>query len=148
MLRSRPLATGLLLLAALTGCTDGADDDAEPPPRADAYVPPSGAPEFCGSLADAAHLDDIPAAVGAIAADARTAEARSDLTAAVGELRDVLDAVRADGGHPRLDAALDDLVTALIELSAGPLTEATQLAITSNLDTIGQQTQPVCEYPR
>jgi hypothetical protein len=146
MLRSGPLVTGLLLLAvALAGCS-GADHDVVE--TAAAYEPPAGAPDFCTRLAGAAHVDDIPAAVGAIAADARTAEARADLTAAIGELRDVLGAVRDDGGYPRLDSALDDLVAGLIVTSSGPLSEGTQLAISSNLDAVGRQAQTACEFPR
>jgi hypothetical protein len=147
VLAGRPLVVGLLLLSA-TGCTGDADDEPQDTASAVAsYDVPPGAPEFCARLAAARHVDDIPAAVGGIAAGAPAADTRAHLLAAMDELRYVLAAVREDGGYVQLDAALDDLIAALQGTTGGRLTQSAQAAITAGLDDVGRETQPVCEFP-
>jgi hypothetical protein len=139
----------VLLVAGAGGCsTPGATASLE---RADvavrSYAPPSGAPGFCTALAGSTHLTDVPSAVGTLTADPEDIEAGLALTAVIGELTDVLDGVRAHPGFLELGRSLEQLAGALREAREGPLTDAVRTAITTALDDVGRQVQPVCGFP-
>jgi hypothetical protein len=139
----------VLLVAGTAGCsTPDATASVE---RADvavrSYAPPSGAPDFCAVLAGSSHLTDVPSAVGTLTADPEDIEAGLALTAAIGELKDVLDGVRAHSGFVELDSSLEQLAGALRDAREGPMTDAVRTAISTGLDDVGRQVQPVCGFP-
>jgi hypothetical protein len=111
------------------------------------YAPPSGAPGFCSTLAGSTHLTDLPEAVGTLTADPKDIEATLALTAAISELGDVLDGVREGVGFLELDTSLELLAAALRQAREGPLTDAVRTAISTGLDDVGRQVQPVCGFP-
>jgi hypothetical protein len=141
---------GLLVsLAGVAGCTSTV---AEPESqRADvavrAYAAPSGAPAFCDALADTTQLTSLPVVLGTLTADPQDVEANLALTAAVGELQDVLDDVRARRGFSALGTSVEDLIAALRQARDGQLTDAVRAWIGTRLDDVGRQVQPVCDFP-
>jgi hypothetical protein len=146
----RPGVLGLLIvLAAVTGCTPPAGSPE--PVRTDAavvsYAAPAGAPAFCSTLAGSTRLGDISRAVGALAAETGTVEARLQLTGGIDDLEAVLDEVRAEGGYERLGSALEQLVATLSDAMDSPLTDSAGTDIGADLDEVGRQAQPICRFP-
>lgn len=149
--RAGVTAVGLALsAAALAGCTQSAP----PPPEAaraggglESWRAPEDAPGFCAALASSEHLDRIPGAVGRLVADPADTQQAWRLTQGTGDLRDVRDAVREEGDHEELEAALDDLIDALTVAASGPVEERTSEQIAAGLQAVGGYVQPVCEFP-
>ncbi|WP_040337186.1 hypothetical protein [Candidatus Blastococcus massiliensis] len=137
-----------LVLAAIVGC--GADDEARPEAGVEvalpSYDPPDGAPGFCADLASTRELGALPTSMGALAAGPDV-EARTQVSRAVRELRDVLSDIRDDGDHDDLAAALDGVVTALGQVIEGEATDQVRAAVTSGLEQVGATAQPVCGFP-
>lgn len=152
MLRRRTRLLGLLFLVTpLAACTAS---EATTPVRAAAdsaavpsYQPPQGAPAFCGELAAAGRLLDVPRALGTLAARPGDVEAELQVSAAVRELRAVLDTLREADGPARLGSALEALADDLAAAVAGPLTAGGTTAITAGLDDVAVLAQPVCGFP-
>jgi hypothetical protein len=147
---SRPGVLGLLiLLGAVTGCTG--DADRAEPVSADVAVPsyaaPPGAPHFCTTLAGSTRILGIPRAVGALSAGTGTADAKLELTGGIDDLRAVLDEVRAEDGHERLESAVERLVDTLAAVRDRPLTAAARAGVSADLDAVGRHVQPVCQLP-
>lgn len=142
------LGVPALLLAAVAAC--GSVDDARPAAAADAAVPsyeaPAGAPEFCARLASLDELGRLPESLGTLLTGADV-EARTQVSQAVGELREVLSEVRENGGHDQLETALDELVQALGAVVDGPLTAAVGDSVSAGLAQVGEQAQPPCGFP-
>lgn len=156
MFLGRAVALGALTaLVGLAGCTEQADPPSAAPAVAEAgagaavpsYRPPSGAPEFCATLAGATNLADLPRALGVLAARPGDVAAGLQVNAAVGELQDAARGVRDTPGHEDLGAALDVLVTDLLAASRGELSDARIAVITTGLHDIGGRVQPVCRFP-
>lgn len=150
MLIRRPSVLGLLIpLAAVTGCEGPADRDEAVSTDAAvvSYEAPAGAPAFCSTLAGSTRIADLPRAVGALAAETGTVEARLQLTAGIDDLQAVLDEVRAEGGHERLRSALEQLVTTLAGALDSPLPDSAGSDISVDLDAVGRQAQPICQFP-
>jgi hypothetical protein len=146
----RPSALGLLmLLGAVTGCEAEADRTVSVSTDAAvvSYAAPDGAPSFCTTLAGSTRLAAIPRAIGALAAETGTVEARLDLTAGIDDLQAVLEDVRADEGHERLGSAIEQLVATLTSAMDSPLTDAVRTGISDDLDAVGRQAQPICRFP-
>jgi hypothetical protein len=147
--RLRDLGLVVLLLGGTAACTHAGT--APPENGGDvavrAYSPPSGVPGFCALLADSTHLTGLPEAVGTLTVDPGNVEARLLLTAAIAELDDVLADIGEDPGFFLLDRSVDELLTTLRDVRDGGLTETARTAIASGLDDIGDQVQPVCEFP-
>jgi hypothetical protein len=139
---------GLFPLVSLAACTG---PDASIAERADAAVPsyaaPSAAPGFCAELAGTTHLTDLPVAVGTLTADPQDVEAGLALSAAIDELKAVLDEVRDAPDFAALGTSLEELVAALREAREGSLTDDVRTAIRSGLDRVGHLVQPACDYP-
>jgi hypothetical protein len=142
------LGVPALLLAAVAAC--GPADDARPAAATDAavpsYEPPDGAPGFCTRLAAVDELGRLPESLGMLLTGADV-EARTQVSQAVGELREVLAEVRENGGHEQLATALDDLVRALGSAVDGPLTAAVGASVSAGLAQVGEQAQPPCGFP-
>jgi hypothetical protein len=135
-----------LALALVVGC--GADDDARP--DADSALPsysaPDDAPSFCDELAATREVDALPASIGLLVAGPDV-EARTQVSRAVRELRDVLAEVRDDGGHDDLSTALDGLIGSLGQVIDGDVTDPVQAAVTDALEQVGVTAQPACRFP-
>jgi hypothetical protein len=148
--RSRTAFLGIpaLLLAAVVGCTSA--DGARPAPGAGgaqpSYVVPDGAPGFCEQLASATELTELPTSI-AVLVTGPDVEARTQVSKAIRELRAVLADARDVAGQEGVAAALDELVTVLTQLSGGVVTDAVRAAVSTGLEQVGAQTQPVCEFP-
>ena len=150
MIFGRPRVVGLLiLLGSLTACTSHASAPPEPSGTAalPGYDAPSGAPAFCALLAGSTHLAQVPSALGTLAVDPSDPAARQVLAAAVDDLRAVLDDVRSDVAHADLETAVEDLVGTLTEAAGGRLGDGTGEVVGAALTAIGEQAQPVCEFP-
>jgi hypothetical protein len=152
-MRLRAVVGAVLCGLVLTGCT-GSGTPA--PDRVasgaevaglDGWRLPAGAPEFCTALADAEHVDKIPEAVGLLMADPADPYQAWRLTQSTGDLREARDAVRREGAHAELAAALDELVDALVVASSGPLDQEATERIADGLADVGRQAQPPCEFP-
>ena len=59
----------------------------------------------------------------------------------------MLDDVRTHPGLLALDRSLEQLAGALRKAGDGLLTDAVRTAIRTGLDDVGQQVQPVCDFP-
>lgn len=144
------LGVPALLLAAVAAC--GPADDARPAAAAaeaaaaPSYEAPAGAPGFCARLASLGELGGLPASIGTLLAGADV-EARTQVSRAVGELREVLSEVRDEGGHDQLETALDDLVRALGAAVDGPLTASVGGSVSAGLAQVGERAQPPCGFP-
>jgi hypothetical protein len=146
----RPGVLGLLLLAgSLTACTSKASTPPEVSGVAalPSYAAPSGAPGFCALLAGSEHLQAVPSALGTLTVDTSDAAARQELSAAVVELRAVLEDVRFDVAYADLETAVEDLVDALTEASVGRLPAASSDSVAGALGTVAQLAQPACGFP-
>ena len=152
-MRLRGVVGALLCGLVLTGCTGSATPA---PDRVaggagaaglDGWRPPAGAPGFCTALADAEHIDKIPEAVGLLMADPADPYQAWRLAQSTEDLREARDAVRREGAHAELAAALDELVDALALASSGPLDQAVTERIADGLSDVGRQAQPPCEFP-
>lgn len=148
MAGARRLGVPVLLLAAVAACTP---DQAPRPVAASAaavpaYEAPAGAPGFCGRLASLVELGGLPASIGMLTAGPDVG-ARVQVSQVIRELRGVLAAVRADGGHDGLATALDELVRALGAVVDGPLTDPVRGAVTAGLMQVSAQAQPGCGFP-
>ena len=153
-MRLRGVTGAVLCCLALAGCTGSGS-----PPAAEAdevgsavaglagWRPPADAPEFCTVLAGAEHVDDVPGAVGHLLADPADTRQAWRLTQSSGELRDARDAVRREGGHADLTAALDDLIEALELAASCPVDEETSERIAEGLSAVGRYAQRDCEFP-
>jgi len=145
----RVLGVSFLLLAVSVGCTQPVTEQriAE---RADVAVPSydagPDAPDYCAALAGSTAVLGIPEAVGTLAGDPGNVGAEVDLTAAIDELRTVLDDVRTDG-RPGLDDAVEELVAALTAARDKGLTDTVRTDISSGLDEVGSLVQPTCRFP-
>lgn len=141
----------LVLLASLAAC--GPDEDARPAAAPDtgtaaapAYAAPDGAPGFCSRLASGEELTRLPVSVGLLVTGTDV-EARAQIGRVMRELRGVLADVREEGGHDGLATALDGLVRSLGSVVVGPLTDAVRGSVTTGLQQVGAQAQPVCGFP-
>ncbi|WP_137160616.1 hypothetical protein [Blastococcus sp. CCUG 61487] len=140
------LAVAAVLAAALTGC--GGDDDRAIPDDAalPAYLAPSGAPDFCTDLAASRELGDLPTSMGTLTTGPDVV-ARTQVSRAVQEMRNVLAEVRSEGGQEQLAAALEELVAALRSVLDGELTDPVRAAVSDGLRRVGEQAQPTCGFP-
>ena len=138
-----------LVLTACTGSGTPAPGGASRAEVAglDGWRPPAGAPEFCTALAEAEHIDKIPEAVGQLLADPADPYQAWRLEQSTGDLQEARDAVRREGSHAELAAALDELVEALALASSGSLDQAVTERIADGLSDVGRQAQPPCEFP-
>jgi len=138
----------LVLVTATAGCTaEAAETHAADGIAVAAYQPPAGAPRFCTELAGSTHLTTLPRAVGTLAAKSDDVDARHDVNLAIADLEPVLTEVRARREYPALDTALADLVAALHKATEASLDDGVTKAISSGLDAVGEQVQPVCRFP-
>lgn len=138
----------LVLVTATAGCTaQAAETHAADGLAVPAYQPPAGAPRFCTELAGSTHLATLPRAVGTLTAKSDDVDARHDVSLAIADLEPVLTEVRARPGYPALETALADLVAALHKATEAPLDDGITQAISSGLDAVGEQAQPVCRFP-
>jgi hypothetical protein len=150
--RSRARVLGLLVLVtSLAACTSA---EAVTPVRSAAdraavpsYEPPAGAPAFCAELAGSGRLLEVPRALGTLAARPGDVEAELQVSAAVRELRSVLDTLRASDGPARLDAAVETLADDLAAAVSGPLTAVGIAGISAGLADVDTLAQPVCGFP-
>ncbi|UOY00202.1 hypothetical protein [Blastococcus sp. PRF04-17] len=144
-------ASACLLVAGCTGSSEAPATergDTEPAVAGlSDWQPPAGAPEFCTTLAATEHVEQIPDAVGVLLDDPADTQQAWRLSRSAGELRDVRDAVRAEGGHGELAGALDELVQALSLAASGPLDEESTDRIADGLSDVGRAAQPICEFP-
>jgi hypothetical protein len=143
---------GLLVVLAGTaaGCTGFAEAGSEPQPRdvaVPSYQPVDGAPAFCDSLAGSRHLTDIAPALGVLAGERGNVGAGLELSAAIEELRDVLEEVQDEGGSAGLQAAIGDLVDALVVARDAQVTISVGEDVSAALDMLGRFAQPVCGFP-
>ena len=138
---------GLLVLVFLAASCTAEPGEPDPDAAVASYTAPRDAPAFCDLLADSTELPRVPTAIGALAADLGSVEARLTLTGAIVELRAVQDDVRDEPGYGPLETALDDLVAGLTQVTSGPLTTSALTSISSGLAAVGERTQPVCRFP-
>lgn len=140
----------LLLAGATAGCTATADAGSEVRPGSVAvpsYTAAAGTPAYCAELAGSTHLTGIPAAVGVLAGRPGDVQAELELSAAIEELRTVLERIGDDGGAPRLELAVGELVDALAAARDGSLTSSVRDDLAAALDDVGRVAQPVCGFP-
>jgi hypothetical protein len=140
---------GLLFpLAAMTACTTA---DAPHAQLADvavpSYAPPSGAPDFCATLAGTTHLAGLPVDLGTLMAQPDDVGARLELTAAADELKSVLDQVHDRRDRGALGSSLQDLVRVLRDARDGPATDAVLAKIAAGLGDVGRRAQTLCGFP-
>ena len=149
-------AVGLaVLVGALTGCDpDRASAPSAASPAAagsevavPAYAAPSGAPPFCVRLSRTTALPEVPAALGVLAAEPGNEPALHRLGEAVTELEAVLAEVVDAGGQARLTAGLEDLLAFLHSATVNPVDDQLRGRISTSLDVVGHEVQPVCEFP-
>lgn len=142
------LGVPALLVILLLSC--GPEDEPTPAPDDDvalaSYVPPDDAPGFCAGLAASGELLRLPASVGTLVAGPDV-EARTQVSRAVQELRDVAADVRDDAGPEPLAEALEELVGALRQVLDGELTDPVRQAVIAGLEQVGDSAQQVCGFP-
>jgi hypothetical protein len=139
----------VLPLVATAGCTTAGSasraqlaDVAVP-----SYAPPSGAPNFCATLAGTTHLTGLPVVLGTLTTQPEDVGARLELTAAADELQQVLDQVSVQTGGGALFGSLKQLVAALREARDTPLTDQIRTQISTGLDDVGRRAQAACRFP-
>jgi hypothetical protein len=147
--RFRLPGLGVLLLCATAGCTSAETDSgfARAEVAVPSYAAPESAPAFCARLAEGTDLIRVPGAMGVLTVTPQDVEATLVLSDAVTEVRGLLDAVREDGGHPQIEAAVDRLVAALQDTTSGSVTDTVRTAVVTGLDEVGRRVQPLCGFP-
>ena len=144
-------AVGLaVLVGALAGC--GPDRAAAPAAAAaevavPAYAAPPGAPPFCVRLSRTTALPEVPPALGVLVADPGNEPALHRLGEAVTELEGVLADVVDVGGHAHLTAGIESLLAFLHSATVNPVDDGLRERISTWLDVVGHEVQPVCEFP-
>jgi hypothetical protein len=149
MLRGRVGGLGLLTLVAVSGCAFAGDPAREAGATAQVpgYEAPAGAPAFCTGLAAATHVGGIPTAVGMLTVDRGDTAAVQQLEAAIGDLEEVLDDVSGDDRNARVTAALEDVLASVHSATRNPLDDGLLDRLTFRLEALGDEVQPLCEFP-
>lgn len=146
--RTGVLGSLLLIAAAATGCgtahpRTAASSAAAAGPTASA----PDAPRWCAEVSGARSIPALPRALGRLTVDPWDFSAHDDVAAARSDLGDLLATLRAGHAPTPATAALKDLVATLdTVVDTGPSAHAAE-RIRTDLTSLGQALQPVCEFP-